>query len=174
MRKLIQLLTLSLLVLTTACKKEEASPTYTEAEVSGKWEMKSFRSEDGKSHTTSSNSEIDADYEVTAKDIDWQITFNEDNSFTGLGKYTMVMSTTYSGQTSEQELDINGWGASGTWTVGNNQLTVEGNGETLVYEILSASDTKLELMQEIDETTTVAGSTNRITITYYMTFEKVQ
>ncbi|MEL6926627.1 MAG: hypothetical protein AAFO94_21485 [Bacteroidota bacterium] len=174
MRKLLQITAAALLLITVACTKEgnNVEVSYSKDEVKGSWELTSVYSEDGKYVTTSSSNEVEADYEVSAKDLNWDLTFNEDDSFASEGDFTLVMETTTNGNTSEQTLEIPGWGRTGSWSVSGKILTVTVNSEVTTFEITELSDTKMKVMEAVDETSELPGTTIKTTVNVYYTFDK--
>ncbi len=170
--KLLKILSLTLLIAFTSCKKDDDNPPpgNTSGDIVATWIATDY-SYEGSTTTEAMGITVTSDFVGTASDLDLDITFNADNTFESSGSYTLNLVTTFEGQTIEQDLPIT-VSSSGTYELEGDMLTIDGNGLTSEATILELTETTLRYTATAETTQTVGGATATTTITETTVFTK--
>ena len=176
---------LCIAVLVSSCSSDDDGTTGdTSADLVGTWIMQSFEYE-GETSTSFEGTEIDADFDGTAINIDTVLEFTESpNEFVSSGSYDIELTSTIMGETQSFTESIDNFSSEGTWERDGNTLITDGafvelDGSTDILgdmgmnmseaTILELTDTTLRLGQEDSQEVTQDG----ITVSFSFTSEIV-
>ena len=155
----------------TSCGDDDDSIVVDESLVPGIWNLTETRSENGRASATIQGIPLSGDYSVTGNNYAATITFTEStvetepNTFVGSGGFTLVASVTIPTQEPiEVEQNIPELFGTGEWTVSGNTLTLDVQGETTSYEIISLTDQSMTLKIAIDEEISTEVGTETVTV----------
>jgi uncharacterized glyoxalase superfamily protein PhnB len=156
--KITKLLLLSIAVIFYSCGDDE-DPKPTSEKMVGTWAITAL---DYKGSATSTNggTTLTADLSGTGKNMNITTTFGANpNTVTSQGSYTIVMKTTFMGQTETAEENFYDIFLDGTWTLNGNTLSITDNNGTEKATIVEQTNTTLKLKLEVNETETFQGTT---------------
>jgi len=169
--KIAKLLLLSLAVIFLSCSEDEDPKPTTEG-MAGAWKITALDYK-GSTTTTAQGASIKADFTGTGKEMNLITTFNTNpNTVTSQGSYTIVLKTTYMGQTVTDEYDMEETVSDGTWSLNGNTLTVTNDFDSQTATILEQTSTTLKLKAEVNESETDQGITVSTKIEAIYTFSK--
>ena len=105
--------------------------------------------------------------------MDLITTFNSTpNTVTSEGSYTIVLKTTYMGQSTTEEYDVDETVTDGTWTLNGKTLTVTSDVGPQTATILEQTSTTLKFKAEVSESESDQGITVSTKIEAIYTFVK--
>ncbi|HMG91566.1 MAG TPA: hypothetical protein VK589_16025 [Chryseolinea sp.] len=169
--KITKFLLLSLAVIFLSCSEDE-DPKPTSEGMVGNWAITALDYK-GTTTTTAQGASIKADFTGTGKDMDLITTFNSTpNTVTSEGSYTIVLKTTYMGQSTTDEYEMDETVTDGTWTLSGNTLTVTNDFGPQTATILEQTSTTLKLKAEVSESESDQGITVSTKIEAIYTFTK--
>ena len=169
--KITKFLLLSLAVIFLSCSEDE-DPKPTSEGMVGNWAITALDYK-GTTTTTAQGASIKADFTGTGKDMDLITTFNSTpNTVTSEGSYTIVLKTTYMGQSTTDEYEMDETVTDGTWTLSGNTLTVTNDFGPQTATILEQTSTTLKLKAEVSENESDQGITVSTKIEAIYTFVK--
>ena len=180
MKRISQLLCICLLALTFSCETDELFDNENQSAIlAGDWQVTSIESISYSSTMVSSgNGESDTTLgSFTGDDIDMNITFNEDNTFTTSGDYLQVLSINNPNLPNPimVETRFNDFEGGGTWEFGSSdELLIQNVAETLPQSafITSISDTNLAFDYAYTRTLIEGTVTRVIDVEVSYTLEK--
>ncbi|MFN0013054.1 MAG: lipocalin family protein [Saprospiraceae bacterium] len=173
MKTVAKILSLSIIVLLTSCKKDEI-PNFNQADAVGTWDLAAVSCNDGMSTTTVPGiPPVSATFTVSGKNYNSTVTFNADGTYSSQGSYTAVITTVTQGQTDTQEEDTGFFEGMGTWSLSGNTMTVTEGTKTSTTTVEELTSTKMVMAVKINETvsdpvlgfSTVVKGTYRFTLT---------
>lgn len=181
MMKRIFAMAIGLAVMTTACSKEEDNTTNNnnnnnggnavtlQEALPGDWSVTKVEQKNGV--TDFGGTQIT--FTGNASDLAANMNFNSNGSFTMSGSYTMTLTMNFMGQTIPQTQPVDAT-SGGTWSVtADGDLKLEAPGEDpAVYEVISRTSTKVELMASIEVEQDFQGQKLTSTLDSYITIEK--
>ena len=173
---------LFLLILTAAisCKNDDDSTTDnpTNADlIVGTWDMADNTVTNGNADLTVQGIPINTDFTWTGSNMDYQLTFGDDNMVSENGSFDLNVIATVLGQPFNRTLNVATSTmadviASGDYTVAGDQLMAQNNGMPVTASIMELTDTTLKLSLDLTQASPgefdVSGSatgTNIITFT---------
>jgi hypothetical protein len=169
--KITKLLLLCLAVVFLSCSEDEDFVPTKEGMV-GNWAATSLDYK-GTTTTTVQGVSTKVDFTGTGKNMDLITTFNSTpNTVTSEGSYIIVLKTTYMGQTTTNEYEVNDSVMDGNWTLNGKTLTITSDqGGTQTATILEQTSTTLKLKAEVSESESDQGVTvsTKIEATYSFT-----
>lgn len=169
--KITKLFLLSLAVIFLSCNEDEDIKPTSEGMV-GQWAITALDYK-GTTTTTAQGTSIKADFTGTGKNMDLITTFGASpNTVTSEGSYTIVLKTTYMGQTMTDEYETDETVTDGTWTLNGKTLTVTNDFGTETATILEQTSTTLKLKAEVSETESDQGITVSTKVEAIYTFIK--
>jgi hypothetical protein len=170
--KITKLLLLSLAVIFLSCSEDEDPKPTTEGML-GNWKVTALDYK-GSTTTTAQGASIKADFTGTGKNMDLITTFGSNpNTVTSEGTYTIVLKTTYMGQTTTDEYEMDETVTDGTWTLNGNTLTVTNDDfGPQTATVLEQTATTLKLKAEVNESESDQGITVSTKIEAIYTFTK--
>ena len=169
--KITKLLLLSVAVVLFSCNEDDDPKPNADGLV-GTWAITALDYQ-GTTTTTMESLSIEANFTGTGKDMDLTTTFNSDpNTVTNEGSYTIVLTTTIMGQSSTQEIIMDGVVTEGTWAVNGNTMTVTTSDGPQDATIVEQTATTLKLKVEISESESAQGMTVTTDIVGTYTFKK--
>lgn len=157
MKKLNTLYLLSLLLLiSTACEKEEGNLEVNSDNIAGEWEMSGF-TYGGRSTQEAGGETYRSNFAGNGRDIAYQVTFNSDGTYTSSGSYTIDITYAFGGQEFSQAVTINDALGTGTYTLNGDEITItrDEDGESSVATIVEL--TSESLFFELQQTRTNSG-----------------
>ncbi|GAB5551222.1 MAG: hypothetical protein Sapg2KO_08130 [Saprospiraceae bacterium] len=151
---------LSLLFLFVACENDNGEDNQS-ANLEGAWELKTL---DYNGSTTSGSTTTN--FDGTARNVDFEIDFNADGSYTSRGGYTVTLVYDFGGIRSSQMTEINDFFGSGTYTLNGDRLSITRNsdGETNTATISTVSQNELAFELEQQEIIMGQSSTSSFTL----------
>ena len=164
-------------ILFISCTSDDSTPIDTNAQSNdllGTWKLTEITQE-GTTKTELQGVPITAVFSSVGKNINSQLVFTDNpNSFTSSGSYTSVVTITFVGQSTTQEIpvDIDDYLNQGTWEFNEGILAVYSNGETQIATITELTNTTLKIEIELNIITVDQGITNRTQTTAKMTLIK--
>jgi hypothetical protein len=169
--KITKFLLLSLAVIFLSCSEDE-DPIPTSEGMVGDWAIVALDYK-GTTTTTAQGVSVKVDFTGTGKDMDLITTFNSNpNTVTSEGSYTIVLKTTYMGQTTTEEYETDETITDGTWTLNGKTLTVTSDFGPQTATILEQTSTTLKFKAEVSENETDQGITVSTKIEAIYTFTK--
>jgi hypothetical protein len=169
--KITKFLLLSLAVIFLSCSEDEDIIPTSEGMV-GDWAVTALDYK-GTTTTTAQGVSMKVDFTGTAKDMDLITTFNSSpNTVTSEGSYTIVLKTTYMGQSTTEEYEMDETITDGTWTLSGKTLTVTNDFGPQTATILEQTSTTLKFKAEVSENESDQGVTVSTKIEATYTFTK--
>ena len=174
--KKINFLFVALAMLVASCSSDDDNST-PEPEVTdsilGTWNMVDFEY-GGTTRTEVLGEAITTEFTAEAFNIDYMLTFEEDpNVVTASGGYDVRVTTTFSGQTSTEEISNLNAINTGDWEiVDGNILRSTTDGETTDVKIETLTATQLVLLVEDKQTIEESGFKIDTDITGRLSFER--
>ena len=169
--KITKLFLLSLAVIFLSCNEDEDVKPTNEGML-GKWAATSLDYK-GTTTTTAQGVSTKVDFTGTGKDMDLTTTFEANpNTVTSEGSYIIVLKTTYMGQSTTDEYEVNDSIMDGTWTLNGNTLTVTSDLGSQTATILEQTGTTLKFKAEVTESESDQGITMVSKIEAIYTFTK--
>lgn len=173
MKTLTKILSLSLLIAISSCKKDDDTLNVTNEDVAGIWSLTDVSCTDGTTTTTVDGAPpISGTFTVTGKNYNLTVTFNADGTYESEGSYTAVVTVKVQGITDVQESDSGFFEGTGTWSVSGNTLTSNDGATTSTATIEELTDTKMVVSVKVDVTqepipgySTTSKGTYRFTLT---------
>ena len=169
--KITKLLLIGLAVVLFSCSEDEDFVPTSEG-MTGDWAITAL---DYKGSTTTSGQGVNmkVDFTGTGKNMDLITSFGMDpNTVTSEGSYTIVLKTTYMGQSTTEEYDMDETVTDGTWTLNGKTLTVTNDFGTETATVLEQTSTTLKLKAEVSESESDSGITVTTDIEVIYTFTK--
>lgn len=161
----------ALVISFTACDDDDATPTGTEIE--GSWKVTEIHYE-GVGETTSGGITVETTYVGDGVDMNLNIIFESDQTFSSTGDYGIDLIATVSGQSFPISWTSQGFQSNGTWEFNDPTLsTIDSNGETASMDVIEVTDTQLKFMQIISSTESQNGAVTTQNIEATFTFEKL-
>jgi hypothetical protein len=169
--KITKLFLLSLAVIFLSCSEDEA-PMPTKEAMVGEWSLTALEYK-GSTTTTAQGTSIKADFTGTGKNMDLITVFGANpNTVTSEGTYTIVLKTTYMGQTETEEYESDETVTDGTWSLNGRTLTITNDFGTEDATVIEQSSTTLKLKAEFSESETDSGITVATKVEVVYTFAK--
>ncbi len=173
-------LAIGLAIFTSSCSKDEENnnngnnnqntPSATlEEALPGTWEVTKIEQKNG----VSDFGGMQMTFSGVGKDINVSFTFNTDGTFETAGSYTMDLTMSFMGQTIPQSQPV-AFDNDGQWSItsdGKIEFSYVGE-DPVVYDVVSRTDNKLELMAAVEQDQEFQGQTIRATLDSYLTLEK--
>jgi hypothetical protein len=156
-------------IILLSCSEEDPQPT--SAGMVGTWSVTAV---DYKGTTSVSGSGISAktDFTGTGKNMHLTVVFKETpNTVVSEGGYTAVLKTTMAGQTSTEEIEVDGFLTNGTWTLSGRTVTFTNPDGTDTATIIEQTATTMKMKWVVNESETDSGitTTEQVTGTYTLT-----
>lgn len=149
-------------IMIVSCNKDDDSVE----NLAGAWRMTDIHSDDG---VTVANG-ITSTVTYHGTEYNTITTFTENpNEFTSTGSYTFEITTTTLGFPFTQEVTVDAFAGTGTWSIENDVLTQDFGGTIQEFEILELTETTMRLKEDVD--VTIGGVHN--TATVFVTFERI-
>ena len=169
--KITKFFLLSLAVIFLSCSEDEDVKPTIEGMV-GQWAITALDYK-GTTTTTAQGTSIKAGFTGTGKNMDLITTFGASpNTVTSEGSYTIVLKTTYMGQSMTEEYETDETVTDGTWDLNGNTLTVTNDFGTETATVLEQTSTTLKLKAEVSESESDQGITVSTKIEAIYTFTK--
>ena len=167
MKKISLILFLAVSALFVSCEKDSDEPQSVavgQESILGTWQVTGYLIEDGKTTTEVAGQSVSLDYTSYGKDYDMTVTFNSNpQTVVSNGSYTVVVSTTFLGQTETQELPANSAFAASEWALdGSDMIFIADEIETPVV-VTELTDTKMVMVMDINEVIEDAATDSKIT-----------
>ncbi|WP_375561520.1 hypothetical protein ACE193_02885 [Bernardetia sp. OM2101] len=116
--------------------------------------------------------EFEADFEGEGVDMDLEMQFDNNMNYTTSGDYSIILTTSFFGQSIEQRYDAVGFVGAGTWSQDGDQIIISSGGETNTLTVLENSGNTLKVewnhTQEVEE----QGTTQTLDVNGTYTFER--
>ncbi len=116
--------------------------------------------------------EFEADFEGEGVDMDLQMQFDNNMNYTTSGDYSIILTTSFFGQSIEQRYDAVGFVGAGTWSQDGNQIIITSGTETNTLTILENSGNNLKVEWDHIEETEQQGTTQTLNVNGIYTFER--
>jgi hypothetical protein len=169
--KITKFLLLSLAVIFLACSEDDDPKPTSEAMV-GNWAITALEYK-GTTTTTAQGATIKADFTGTGKDMDLITHFKANpNTVTSEGSYTIVLKTTYMGQSMTEEVPMEEVVTDGTWKLNGSTLTVTNDFGAQDATIVEQTSTTLKLKINVSDSETDQGITVATKVEAVYTFTK--
>ena len=169
--KITKLLLSCLTVILLSCSEDEDPKPTTDGMI-GSWKITTL-DYNGSTTTTAQGASIKADFTGAGKNMNLVTTFKASpNTVASEGSYTVVLKTTYMGQTMTEEYDMEDVIGEGTWTLNGNTLTVTSGSDSQTATILEQTSTTLKFKSEVNESETDQGITVTTKLEAIYTFTK--
>jgi hypothetical protein len=169
--RITKLFLLGLAVIFLSCSEDE-DPKPTNEGMLGEWAATALDYK-GTTTTTVQGVSTKVDFTGTGKNMDLTTTFEANpNTVTSEGSYIIVLKTTYMGQTTTDEYEVNDSIMDGIWTLTGNTLTVTSDFGSQIATILEQTSTTLKFKAEVTESESDQGITVVSKIEAIYTFTK--
>ena len=172
-KKSLTLICLTLLFL--SCSEDDPIGVNTlENQLVGTWKLTEITQE-GTTTTDLQGVPITSDFTSEGKNINAQVTFTQNpNNFTSSGNYTSVVTITFLGQGTTQEIpvQIDDFLNQGTWSINGSELTITQNSEAQTAIITEITDTTLKFEIEVNQEVVAQGITSTTETTAKMSLTK--
>jgi len=170
--KLIKFLFFAILISSlTACNSDDDLTNDTQIE--GTWKVTEIHYE-GTSVTNSAGVTVETMYVGDGVNMDLEITFDSDQTFSSEGDYGIDLTATVSGQSFPVSWTNIGFQSNGTWEFNDPTLSiVDSSGESAAMDVIEVSETQLKFMQTISTVETQNGASVTQDIDATFTFEKL-
>ena len=144
------------------------------SDFAGTWSVIEVNAEDGYTETIMNGDTITGTFKFYGKDISSEISFEDNpNTFSSIGSYTQVLTTTIQSTDVEEEKVLNDFPASGIWEATSTLLSLTTTGQPIqTATIVEMNGSTLKLAYHLDKTTAVPGGTVTQTATINYTLEK--
>lgn len=154
----------------SACGNDDENTPSGEG-VIGSWKVTEI---DYTGTTTASQqgAEFEADFTGEGVDMDLKINFNNDMSYTTSGDYSIILTTSFFGQSIEQRYDAAGFVGAGTWSQDGNQIVITSGTETNTLTVLENSGNTLKVEWNHVEESVEQGTAQTLNINGTYTFER--
>ncbi len=173
-------------ILFTSCSDDDDAPNspgsgVTDASIIGTWRMVEMNYT-GTSSSDTMGQSLSADFDGTALNIDYIITFTENpNEYEAVGSYDIDLNATILGQNTQQTQSLNDINQTGTFDKNGDVLTLSGSlnqintsvsipedsFENQDAEIQELTDTTLILVSNVEQTVEDSGFTSTSTLYSY-------
>ncbi len=160
----------------------EETGLISENSIIGTWELTDYSSVNARNITEFSGESLTTTFQYDSSDLDYFITFNDDNTLIANGSYNLEVTTTTFGQSFSQDFPIESNNDSANWTLtSSNTLILSALGSDIdgEYDIIEISDSLLRLSLNfsdlnslINEQTTAEGFTSSLSGNIILTLEK--
>ncbi len=160
----IILLLLSFFIL-TGCGDDDSDPVL-DNNLIGTWNMNNI-SYSGTSTTSYPGiPDVTATFTGESTESDYQIVFNEDNTYSTSGSYTINLTTEVGGQSDTQSSTVSGAQAlgSGTWQLSGNTLSITSGGQTTEGTLTELTANNFRLETNLTQTQSFSGTSGTITV----------
>lgn len=152
--KTLKLLSIFLICITiTSCTIEEDSNTITfnASNLIGTYDMSSFSSVETESETNNGVSTITR-YETVGTSFNASFTFNANGSYTSNGSYDYTEEEFVNGALVDSDNDTENLNNAGTYTITNNTITLNSNGESTTFLVAQFNSTDFILQYSETDT----------------------
>ena len=160
----------------------EETGLISENSIIGTWELTDYSSVNARNITEFSGESLTTTFQYDSSDLDYFITFNDNNTLIANGSYNLEVTTTTFGQSFSQDFPIESNNDSANWTLtSSNTLILSALGSDIdgEYDIIEISDSLLRLSLNfsdlnslINEQTTAEGFTSSLSGNIILTLEK--
>jgi len=146
MKKIGILLLLSMIVIGTACKKDEkiVEPSKEEL-IKGDWSLESLSSDDGLVLVTLGGETDTTTFSIQSKNENYTLELNENKTFSSSGELTLVQSTVNSDEVEEITESVVDSTSTGTWVIDGDFLSLTSGGKKTNEKIVELSTNRLKL-----------------------------
>lgn len=169
--KITKLFLIGLAVILFSCSEDEDFVPTSEG-MTGNWAITALDYK-GNTTTTAQGVSTKVDFTGTGKDMDLITTFDMNpNTVTSEGSYTIVLKSTYMGQSITEEYEMDETVTDGTWTLNGKTLTVTNDFGDQTATILEQTSTTLKFRAELTESESDSGVTVTTKIEAIYTFTK--
>lgn len=171
--KLLKLpLFLLMLTFLAACgEKDEENQTPSNA-LAGTWKLTTLEYE-GKSTTSVYTTSYDMNFTGEGYDMDFIVKFNDDNSYTSAGDYSIKLTSELAGQSFEYDWTNQNFFGEGNYKKENDKLYTTANGsEVQESQIIMLNETTLTIANGFTRTEVQGESTIISKVNAEMTFER--
>ncbi len=163
---------IALVIMVTGCKKENDNDPNIDSSVVGVWTCTALDYA-GTTVTEMSGQSLTTNFVGEGYDIDFILTFTEDpNKATSDGSYSIKLTTTFMGQSTEQNVEHQPFIYVGDWTRSGNTLSITSGGETSDATIVKLTDTNFEISIVDVQTLTNMGATATTTTNITVSFKR--
>ncbi|SEE52614.1 hypothetical protein SAMN04487765_2949 [Tenacibaculum sp. MAR_2010_89] len=174
MKKLLFLFSL-ILTLVSCSKNDSNIPTVTNNDVVGTWNLTDFKIE-GTTKGTYKGQNFSGNVKSHGENYNFAFTFNQNNSLSLKGLFTIVTTSTILGVSQTNKSDakvIDGFDNNAKWNIENNilKLTTSG-GESFEIPIDDFQKDKIVLKYVVNEKKTINGIDLQINGIQYIVLEK--
>ena len=149
MKKFSLLLLVSIVVLASACKKDDpVTPEPTKEElIVGDWNLESMASNDGIVLFTLDSADTDTStFTIQSKNENYRLELNENKSFNSSGQMTIVTTSTKSDDEVNIEEKVTDTTSTGTWVIDGDYLVIStSNSEATKNKIIELTADKLKI-----------------------------
>ena len=118
------LLLFTALLCLNSCSSEDDNSSVNSSLVVGEWKMDKLVYS-GSSKLTQDGTTYATEYSGEAVDVDFRVTFHDDNTFDAVGSYTVNLVTNFNGEVIEQSVPISSE-TSGTWELKGDKIITSG------------------------------------------------
>ncbi len=160
----------------------EETGLISENSIIGTWELTDYSSVNARNITEFSGESLTTTFQYDSSDLDYFITFNDNNTLIANGSYNLEVTTTTFGQSFSQDFPIESNNDSANWILtSSNTLILSALGSDIdgEYDIIEISDSLLRLSLNfsdlnslINEQTTAEGFTSSLSGNIILTLEK--
>lgn len=147
----------------TGCGDDDSNPIL-ENNLIGTWNMSSIDYSGTSTTSIPGIPNVTADFTGETTESDYEIIFNEDNTYSTSGSYTINVTSEVGGQAVTQPITVSAAQAlgSGTWQLSGNTLTIISDGQTREGTLAELTANNFRLETDLTQT----QSANGVTVTY--------
>ena len=160
-----------------SCSDDDSDSSTINGDVSGEWMIESINYT-GSSVTTAQGNSITSSFEGESFDENATITFNDDNTFTSQGSYSIELTTIAFGETQDQIVEIDDYNSEGDWSLDGNIMTLDGELVSVSSGIPPAGELgntgpQESVVQELTNDTMVLNTVSEQTVEQFGTTSEV-
>ena len=167
--KLNFLIILTFALTLISCSDDDSDSSTINGDVSGEWMIESINYT-GSSVTTAQGNSITSNFTGESFDENATVTFNDDNTFTSQGSYSIQLTTTTFGQTEDQSITIDDYNSEGDWSLDGDIMTLDGE----LASVSSGTPTAPDLGNSEPQEVVVQELTNDIMVLNSVTEQTVE
>lgn len=143
-----------------SCSGDDDNPGIDQSLILGEWDLVEYNYS-GNTSVTQGGSTITTSYIGEFYDLDAQVVFNENNSYSTAGSYVVKLTTTYEGETLVQDVPSNDVSSTGTYRIESNKL---------ITDVSPQLQQPGDLNIVINEATIVELTSNRLVLSFEQEF----
>jgi hypothetical protein len=139
-----------------SCSGDDDNPGIDQTLILGEWDLVEYNYS-GNTTVTQGGSTITSSYIGEFYDVDAQLIFSDNNTYSTAGSYMVKLTTTYEGETMVQDVPSSDVASTGTYRIENNKLITDVN-----PQLQQPGD----LNMVINEGTIVELTSNRLVLSF--------